>query len=43
MVINMEDHKELVIIRILSELQEKYDINNVDVKNILDKHLSNYS
>ena len=31
----MEDSKELVIIKILSELQEKYDINNLDVKNIL--------
>jgi integrase/recombinase XerD len=39
----MEDEKELVIIKILSELQEKYDLNNIEVKNILDKHLSNYS
>lgn len=39
----MDDHKELVIIKILSELQEKYDINNLDVKNILEKHLNNYS
>ncbi|MBP1924573.1 integrase/recombinase XerD [Sedimentibacter acidaminivorans] len=39
----MEDQKEFVIIKILSELQEKYDINNMDVKNLLDKHLSEYS
>lgn len=39
----MEDYKELVIIKILSELQKKYNINNVEVKNILDKHLSNYT
>lgn len=39
----MEDYKELVIIKILSEFQEKYDINNIDVKNILEKHLSNYT
>lgn len=38
----MGDIKELVIIKILNELQQKYDINNVDVKNILDKHLSEY-
>lgn len=38
----MEDSKELVIIKILSDLQEKYDINNLDVKNILEKHLSDY-
>ena len=39
----MEDCKELVVIKILSELQEKYEINNADVKNILDKNLSDYS
>ena len=39
----MEDQKELVIIKILAELQEKYDINNIDVKNILDRHLCNYA
>ena len=38
----MEDHKELVIIKILSELQEKYDINNLIVKDILDRNLSDY-
>jgi len=39
----MEDYKELIIIKILSELQEKYDIDNMDVKFILEKHLSNYT
>ena len=39
----MVDQKELVIIKILSELQEKYDINNQDVKSILDKILSPYT
>lgn len=39
----MEDSKELVIIKILSDLQEKYDIDNLDVKNILEKHLSDYT
>lgn len=39
----MEDEKELVIIKILSELQGKYDINNQDVKNILDHILSPYT
>ena len=39
----MEDEKELVIIKILSELQEKYNINNQDVKSILDKILSQYT
>lgn len=39
----MEDQKELIIIKILSELQEKYKINNQDVKNILDKNLSDYT
>jgi len=38
----MGDDKELVIIKILSELQDKYNINNVDVKNILDRNLGNY-
>jgi integrase/recombinase XerD len=39
----LEDNKELVIIKILSELQEKYEINNVDVKNILDRNLCDYT
>lgn len=39
----MQDEKELVIIKILSELQERYDINNQDVKSILDKFLSPYT
>jgi integrase/recombinase XerD len=39
----MEDSKELIIIKILSELQEKYQINNIDVKNILERNLENYS
>lgn len=39
----MNDCKELIIIKILSELQEKYDINNLDVKNILEKHLGDYT
>lgn len=39
----MEDQKEIIIIKILSELQEKYNINNLDVKTILEKHLNNYS
>lgn len=39
----MEDEKELVIIKILSELQEKYDFNNHDVKSILDNNLSPYT
>lgn len=39
----MEDQKELVIIKILSELQEKYDINNQDVKSLLDGILSPYT
>ncbi len=41
--VHMEDYKELIIIKILSELQEKYDIDNMDVKFILEKHLSNYT
>lgn len=39
----MEDNKELVIIKILSDIQEKYDIDNLDVKNILEKHLNDYA
>lgn len=39
----MEDCKELVIIKILSELQEKYDINNLEVKEILDRNLADYT
>lgn len=39
----MNDNKELIIIKILSELQEKYDINNLEVKNILEKHLNDYT
>lgn len=39
----MEDHRELVIIKILSELQEKYDFNNLIVKDILERNLENYS
>lgn len=39
----MGGSKELVIIKILSDLQEKYDINNLDVKNILERHLSDYT
>lgn len=39
----MQDEKELVIIKILSELQDKYDINNMDVKEILDHILSPYT
>ncbi len=39
----MEDHKELVIIKILSELQEKYDVNNLIVKDILDRNLAEYT
>ncbi|HBQ43875.1 MAG TPA: integrase, partial [Lactobacillus acetotolerans] len=38
----MEDGKELVVIKILSELQERYDINNKAVKEILDRNLENY-
>lgn len=38
----MEDGKELVVIKILSELQERYDINNKVVKDILDRNLENY-
>lgn len=39
----MEDSKELVIIKILSELQEKYDINNLEIKEILDRNLADYT
>lgn len=39
----MGDSKELVIIKILSDLQEKYDINNLEVKEILDKNLADYT
>lgn len=39
----MEDSKELIIIKILSELQEKYEINNLDVKEILERNLNNYT
>lgn len=38
----MEDEKELVIIKILSELQLRYNINNQDVKSILDNILGQY-
>lgn len=38
----MEDEKELVIIKILNDLQEKYDVNNLEVKEILDRNLANY-
>lgn len=40
---DVEDNKELVIIKILSDIQEKYDIDNLDVKNILEKHLNDYA
>ena len=39
----MNDEKELAVIKILSELQNKYDINNLEVKEILDRNLSNYT
>lgn len=39
----MNDDKELVVIKILSEIQNKYDINNLEVKEILDRNLGNYT
>lgn len=39
----MEDSKELIIIKILSDLQKKYEINNTNVKNILEMNLENYN
>lgn len=33
-VTTMGDEKELVIIKILNDLQEKYDINNLEVKEL---------
>lgn len=39
----MDDEKELVVIKILSELQNKYNINNLEVKEILDRNLSKYT
>ncbi len=38
----MEESKELVIIKILSELQELYEINNLEVKEVLDRNLEPY-
>jgi integrase/recombinase XerD len=38
----MEDSKGLVVIKILSELQQLYEFNNMEVKGILDRNLENY-
>ena len=39
----MGNENELVVIKILSELQNKYDINNLEVKEILDRNLNGYT
>jgi len=39
----MEDCKELIIIKILSELQDNYEIDNLKVKSILERNLDSYT
>lgn len=39
----MEDHKELVIIKIMSEIQERFEVDNMIIKDILERNLDEYT